>query len=198
MRPSPRSNEVVKCLWCGSDFHPLLYDPGVCCSRKCAGLWRRSQPIDERFWTKVRKGDPDECWPWIGATDGHGYGTFWNGGKLVLAHRTAWMLTKGLIPGGMNVLHRCDNRPCCNPNHHFLGTYGDNCRDRTKKGRTAKGEKHGRAKLTEAQAIEILARSKAGESHRLLAHAFQVSRSTIQHLVQGRSWSHLQAKAKGA
>ena len=92
----------------------------------------------ERFWSKVnRVEDPDECWEWIPkARHKFGYGIFMDrpyGTKK--AHRVAWELTNGEIPNGLMVLHTCDNPPCCNPNHLFLGTAQDNSLDMMSKGR---------------------------------------------------------------
>lgn len=86
--------------------------------------------MTERFWAKVRRGDG--CWEWQAAIrSGSGYGVFQLGvGKQAPAHRVAWTLTRGEIPEGLWVLHHCDNRRCVNPDHLYLGTAKDNCRDR--------------------------------------------------------------------
>jgi hypothetical protein len=89
----------------------------------------------ERFWSKVKRGKSGECWPWVRATNEKGYGCAWFKEKLHKAHRVAWMLGGKTIPAGLCLLHRCDNPPCCNPAHLFLGTKGDNHRDMTGKGR---------------------------------------------------------------
>lgn len=97
------------------------------------------------FWSKVQRGSDDECWPWTGTRAG-GYGRIYLGGRVFEgAHRVCWLLTHGGIPGGMQVLHRCDNPPCNNPRHLFLGTHQDNMDDRGQKGRTAlqTGERNG-------------------------------------------------------
>ncbi len=97
--------------------------------------------LETRFWAKVACGEPDECWPWTGSTcPARGYGhiglTLVSGKRCVKgAHRVAWILEFGHIPVGLDVLHRCDNPPCINPRHLFLGTHGDNMRDAVAKGR---------------------------------------------------------------
>ncbi len=83
----------------------------------------------EHFWRRVRRGKPDECWPWQRAKSPQGYGSLWQSGTTVEAHRVAYELARGPIPDGMIVLHSCDNPSCCNPAHLRLGTYKDNSED---------------------------------------------------------------------
>ena len=73
-----------------------------------------------------------ECWEWRGLRDKHGYG---RKGPYKTTHRLAWEWANGPVPAGMCVLHRCDNPPCCNPDHLFLGTQADNLADMVAKGR---------------------------------------------------------------
>lgn len=98
------------------------------------------KPLAVRFWAKVAKTDnAADCWPWLGTRHGKGgYGSVKRGPAIAgnaLAHRIAYTLTHGSIPVGLHVLHRCDNRLCCNPAHLFVGTNADNMRDRDAKGR---------------------------------------------------------------
>lgn len=81
--------------------------------------------------SKTSKG----CWEWKGATSVDGYGKFKSFGEQ-LAHRVSWVLHRGNIPDGKCVLHKCDNPPCVNPEHLFIGTKDDNNKDRALKGRT--------------------------------------------------------------
>lgn len=94
--------------------------------------------IDMRFWRKVQKSDG--CWWWISVRNEDGYGQFRNDelGRMEGAHRFSWRLTHGDIPHGMCVLHHCDNPPCVNPDHLFLGTQQDNIADMHAKGRYVK------------------------------------------------------------
>jgi len=94
--------------------------------------------FDEKLWPRIDKsGGLGVCWPWTGSYTSSGYGDVTIGGVRRLAHRMAWLDTYGPIPDGMDVLHHCDNPPCCNPfKCLFLGTQRDNNLDRDAKGRT--------------------------------------------------------------
>jgi len=94
----------------------------------------------ERFWSKVDVRGRDECWEWQ-ASGSKGYGRLMMDGVTWGAHRLAFTLVKGRIPDGMCVLHSCDNPPCCNPAHLFIGTHADNMRDMAKKGRSSSSRK---------------------------------------------------------
>lgn len=144
------------------------------------------------FSAKVAKGGPDECWPWLGSCHRKGYGQF--GDRSVgtrYAHRIAWEFAYGTIPDGMLVCHACDNPPCCNPSHLFLGTDRDNAQDRERKGRRkpAVGSKHGSAKLTEEQVREI--RSREGISLRALGRLYGMSPGHIGCIRRGDKWKHV-------
>lgn len=114
------------------------------------------------FWALVVKGHPHRCWLWQSTTHAHnGYGAFWYPPmrRTMCAHRIAWLLTHGSIPGRLHVLHKCDNPICVNPRHLWLGTQLDNMRDMAAKGRrspdchTRKGAKFSaehRAALSDA------------------------------------------------
>lgn len=97
-----------------------------------------------RYWAKVAKDGPTlvpelgRCWRWTASTTSFGYGQLnpgWRNAAPVRAHRVSWEIHNGPIPAGLDVLHRCDNPPCSNPDHLFLGTALDNMRDMIAKGR---------------------------------------------------------------
>lgn len=128
------------------------------------------------------------CWIWPGWTDRDGYGRAKLRGKTAIAHRVAYTLTHGTIPVGLEVLHRCDNPPCCNPAHLFLGTQQTNCTDAKAKDRHARGERNGGAKLTADQVIAIRA---DGRRQIDIAANYGVRQTTVSEIKQRHRWSHL-------
>lgn len=99
--------------------------------------------MEERFWPKVAKRGPDECWEWTASRTPQGYGKIGRrkGESPAIASRVSWEMHNGPIPDGLHVLHRCDNPPCVNPAHLFLGTNADNQRDMRAKGRGRLGRR---------------------------------------------------------
>lgn len=145
----------------------------------------------EDFWARVQRGNPDSCWPWLGPKMKSGYGQATISRRHTTAHRLAFELTNGAIPEGLNVLHRCDNRICCNPNHHFLGTQKDNIADMWAKGRQQKydkfpkGEKHWKFRYTDLDVLEIRERYKAGQSQQSIADSLGLSQTHVSRVVRG-------------
>lgn len=97
--------------------------------------------LEERFWSKVEKGDG--CWEWAACKNSTGYGRFRVNGHTEFAHRVSWTLAHGPIPDGLFVCHHCDNPSCVRSDHLFIGSHKDNLRDAVKKGRTATGDRNG-------------------------------------------------------
>ncbi|MBN2192871.1 MAG: HNH endonuclease [Polyangiaceae bacterium] len=95
--------------------------------------------LKARFWSRVDRRGPEECWPWLARVKQDGYGLVdvdVDGKRTTtVVNRVAWELTRGEIPEGLLVCHHCDNPRCCNPSHLFLGTNADNHWDMRRKGR---------------------------------------------------------------
>jgi hypothetical protein len=153
----------------------------------------------ETFWNRVAvTEDENDCWLWTGATSGGGYGSVRWHGKVRMAHRVAAYLAK-LIPDpkrDMNdatsvVMHGCDNKLCCNPNHLFPSTQSENVAEQHRKGlrKTPSGEDSVRALLTNAQAKDIYDRwHSGGVSARELADEYGVSMGAVQDITSRRTY----------
>ncbi len=143
-------------------------------------------------------GAPDECgcWPWLGGHSG-GYGTY----RKDRAHRVAYRIAFGSTPTGLCVCHHCDNPPCVNPAHLFLGTKGDNNRDRATKGRSQgtfsasdahpakqrRGERHWRSKLSDSDVRAIRRRYAKGDLQEAIAADFNINAATVSRVAR-RVW----------
>ena len=147
-----------------------------------------------RFWSKVDKSKENGCWEWTGACSGFGHGNFVISRRNLGAHRVSWEIARGRIPDGVCVLHRCDNPPCVNPAHLFLGTKFDNARDRHSKGRDGdhRGSMNGRSKVKEHDAALILFLATCGAKRSRLAAMFGLSISSVDDICSGRTWKHVQ------
>ncbi len=152
--------------------------------------------IDERFHEKYEIVEPGGCWVWMGSINSNGYGgiraaSLTDGGRSDIgAHRLSWMIHHGPIPPGICILHKCDNPPCVNPEHLWLGTYADNTADRVAKGRSgsASGESNGRAKLTDDQVAEIRVIGRS-MFQREIGKLFDVDQSLISLILNNKRWS---------
>lgn len=171
-----------------------------------------SKKLERRFWNKVNKDGSvhpkyGKCWEWTAHLFPDGYGAFSINGQQKKskygAHRVSYWIGIGVIPGGMQVLHHCDNRSCVNPKHLFLGTHQDNMDDAVKKGRAglrrcperaAKGEDTGSSVLTEEDVRWIRRVYIPGDvlyGGRALARQLRIDNSTIVRILQGKKWKYL-------
>ncbi len=155
-------------------------------------LEKKLKRFGELFDAKVKKEEKEGgCWNWTGCVrpGSHPYGKIsfmWNHKRIQLAHRFAWLRAKGEIPEGLNVLHRCDNPRCVNPDHLFLGTQPDNVADAAKKKRM-KGTLNNLngAKITAEIAEQI--RSAKGTQVKI-GNQFGVSRATVYLIKKNKIW----------
>lgn len=148
---------------------------------------------EQRFWASVKADDLNSCWIWIGGKNESGYGRInFKNREVKLAHRVAFELCFGPIPEGKKVCHRCDNPPCCNPFHLFIGTQADNMADCLKKNRFAKGESRPDSKLTNEQVRYIRENySFRKVTHKMLGKLFGVSSGCVLKVIKNRTWSHI-------
>lgn len=151
--------------------------------------------IDERLKNYIDKSG--DCWLWTSHTNEKGYGLLSVGrGKQVRVHRYMYELYKGQIPDGLHVLHKCDVRRCCNPDHLFLGTQKDNMEDASKKGRIGyksfNGESHHNSKLKKEDVIEMRKLWESGSFFQSeLAKRFNVTQQVVSKVVNFKAWKKL-------
>jgi hypothetical protein len=159
---------------------------------------------EERFLVRIEIRDSG-CWEWTGCFTKFGYGWVNYRSLPQLTHRLAWKILVGKIPDGLCVLHACDNPPCCNPSHLWLGTRTDNAADKVRKGRQPSGDRSGarlhpesiargeqrRHKLVASQVLDVYRRAHAGEKHSVIADEFGVSTSLISNIKRHKNWRHL-------
>ena len=150
----------------------------------------------ERFWSKVEKSPG--CWLWKAAV-ASGYGTFRRpDGSMIGAHRMSYILAHGMIPDGLQVLHKCDNKLCVRPDHLFLGTQQDNMDDMIAKGRQARGDRlnhpeqtgtlNNNTKLSLPTVVCIRSLHSAGYRQCDIARAVGVTRANVWAIIHNKSW----------
>ncbi len=216
---------TLTCEHCGAIYQRARGDQGrgrFCCIVHARTAQRMATP-EERFRTRMATvAKSDGCWEWPGTrrADGYAYGHLRSGPRGAVrqlgAHRVAWAIAHGPIPDGLDVLHRCDNPPCVKTEpderfpdgHLFLGTQGDNNRDRDAKGRqrslrgdehpqrldpskVLRGERSGNAKITETDVRDIRSRRAAGERLTSIAAAYGITMGQVSAIATRRNWAHV-------
>jgi len=153
---------------------------------------------EEKFGRFIDIRSDEECWEWLGAKDGGGYGAY---GSPHLSenksHRIMWEMYYGKIPlddvgNTLYVLHKCDNSSCCNPGHLFLGTNKDNMKDKVKKERQSRlfGLRNGRSIMNREKVINLRQLySTRKYSYKALVKLFGISQSQVARIIKNQSWS---------
>jgi len=148
----------------------------------------------KRFWSKVNRKGPNECWLWMGSCKENGYpqlgvGSITNGTRTMrMAHRLSWLIHFGEVPPKKYVLHHCDTPRCVNPNHLYLGGNAENARDAVNRNRIRHGVTHPHAKLNEKKVKRVRKMFAAGKNFSQIAAKMKVSPSTIQQVITGECW----------
>lgn len=171
------------------------------------------RPLEVKLLSNISKPNGDDgCWEWGGHRLKAGYGLICHNNIHILAHRASWMVSIGEICDGLHVCHKCDNPPCINPSHLFLGTRKENMQDAARKGRSASGSRNGlntkphrnpaylypgrsprgisvnTAKLNPEKVIAIRARCDAGESSTTIAKDYGVTPANIRFIARRETW----------
>lgn len=154
----------------------------------------RNKTVAERLAAYTKRSN--KCLLWTGALNDKdrtkGYGVMNVRGRMRFVHQLAYELTYGTISSGKVVRHTCDNRLCCEPTHLILGTHKDNTQDMVLRGRSAKGEDHGRAKITEQDALDIRTKFNTGNyTKKALSDQYGITVTAIRAIVTGKTWKHV-------
>lgn len=147
----------------------------------------------KRFNEKWTKDDLSACHIWTGARLPKGYGFIKlpKQRKQIYAHRLSYLIHKGEIPKRIKVLHSCDNPPCVNPDHLFLGTAKINQQDMKSKGRSLFGERNALCKLIARDVLEIRAMYAAGVRQKKIAQVYGISQGEVSRITRRVRWEHL-------
>lgn len=138
---------------------------------------------------------PGPCWPWLGSLSRQGYGIARVRKKQTSAHRVAFAISGGKLSKEKPfVLHKCDNKRCCNPSHLYAGNNSDNQFDRSRRNHSSFqiGSEHPGAKLTEDDVREIMDLwRRRVMTLKSLSARYGTRREHIWRIVSGRSWIHV-------
>jgi hypothetical protein len=149
-------------------------------------------PVKDRFLSKVNK--TSDCWNWTGYIGSNRYGQLKINHKMIKSHRVSYELYNGDIPAGLNVLHKCDNTKCVNPDHLFLGSQKENVQDMLTKNRAnrAFGSKAGRSRLLQEQVLDIRQQYKVNFiSWADLGRRFGVTGNAVRMICLNKVWRHI-------
>jgi hypothetical protein len=182
----PDERHQFKCQ-CGG---PRDYRAKMCRSCDYAARGTRARAsLRMRVEARIdRSGGPDACWPWLGYRKPGGYGQI---ARNRSAHRSAYEMFVGPIPDGLDILHSCDNPPCCNPNHLHPGSHADNMAEAAERHRMPFGQQMHNAKLNPDRVREIRNRLRMGESRRSIARSIGVAPGTVIAVALGLTWRHV-------
>lgn len=156
------------------------------------------ETIKSRLLSRVVVDQTTGCWNWTGATSKFGYGRMGIDNRTYSAHRVSYQVFRGEIPEGLCVCHKCDNPPCINPDHLFLGTHSENIQDAYRKGRVLppegdmsqykKGHKAFNRVLPDNQVVEIKRMIKAGIAPSEIARKVNVKRQVVADIKRGQAY----------
>jgi hypothetical protein len=185
---APRARSRFCGTWCSGQFQLKPLGPPT-----EAEAHRIRDAEIARFMKFVSPEPMSGCWLWTGSLNAGGYGQFMPSHcrKPVLANRQALEFWRGPLAPGFFACHRCDNRPCVNPDHLFAGTHRENTADAVSKGRYARGSRAGAAKLTEPDVVLIRRRCAGGEMQRSVAADFGVDPSIVSMIMSRHIWAHV-------
>ena len=146
--------------------------------------------LKEKILSNVVVNEETGCWDWQRSKTRNGYGHVRVGKKLKSSHRISYEVFLGEIGSNLNVLHKCDNRGCCNPDHLFLGTHSDNMRDKVSKNRQYKptGINHPKSKLDESDVRAILQDTRSMND---IGASYNIHPTVVGKIKSGKLWKHL-------